>query len=105
MGGVSESGYCGLCFSCGVGFFGEAIYFVCDYGAGGCARVGGDDDAAVEDAADDGGAGAGGFGEGDAAGVEGGIAIVVGEVEARHGGGGGEEWSRGKVVMKILLEG
>ncbi len=54
-------------------------------GARGGAGVGGDDDAGGVDAADDGGAGAGGAGQGDAAGMEGEVAGVVAEIEARHG--------------------
>ena len=52
-------------------------YLVCYYGPGSRASVGGDDDTAVEYAADDGGAGAGCFGERDALGMEGGVAVVV----------------------------
>jgi hypothetical protein len=40
--------------------------------------------AAIENAADNGRSRAGGFGQRDAAGVEGRIAVVVGEVETRH---------------------
>lgn len=64
-------------------------HLVCHDGPAGCASVCGNDDAAVEEGADNGGAGACGFGEGHTLGVEGGIAVVVGEVEAGHGGGGG----------------
>lgn len=70
------------------------LYLIGDDWAGGGAGVGGDDDAAVKDAAYDGGAGAGGFGKGEALGVEGGIAVVVGKVEAGHE----EEW-----VQRVLL--
>lgn len=58
--------------------------FVCYYGPTCCACVGCDDDAAIVDAADDCGAGGGGFGEGNAFGVQGEVSVVVGEVEARH---------------------
>lgn len=43
---------------------------------------------AIKDAADNGCACAGSFGQGDTSRVESEVAVVVGEVEARHGGGG-----------------
>ena len=64
---------------------------VCDNGTGGRSGVSSDNDATVKDTADDGGSGAGGFGQRDAFGMEGSVAVVVGEVEARHGGGTGRE--------------
>ena len=73
----------------------EGRYLVSYYGSGGGSCVGCYYDAADEDAADDCGAGACGFGEGDAAGVEGGVAVVVGEVEAGHGDGGDDDGGGG----------
>lgn len=64
-------------------------YLIGYYGTAGCSSVGGDDNAAIEDAADDCSSSAGSFGERDAFGVEGGVPVVVGEVEAGHGGGRG----------------
>lgn len=63
-----------------------AAYLVSDYGPAGCSGICCNDNAAVEETADNGGSGAGGLGEGHTLGVEGGIAVVVGEVEAGHGG-------------------
>ena len=60
-------------------------HLVGDNGAAGGARVGGNDDTAVEETADNGGARACGFGQRHALGVKGRIAVVVGEVEAAHG--------------------
>ncbi len=48
-----------------------------NYGPGGSSRICCDDNTAIVEAADDGCAGAGGFGERDAAGVEGDVAVVV----------------------------
>lgn len=45
-------------------------------------------DASIVETAYDGCAGAGGFGEGDAARVEGGVAVVIGEVKTDHFGRG-----------------
>jgi len=61
-------------------------YLVGDDRPGGRARVGGNDDSAIVEAADNGGSGGGRFGERDSTGVEGEIPVVVAEVEARHRG-------------------
>ena len=58
--------------------------FVGDDRTGGGAGVGGDDDAILVYAAYDGCACRRGFGEGDAAGMQGGVAVVVAEIEAGH---------------------
>lgn len=60
-------------------------HLVCHDGAAGCTCVGRNHDAAVEKAADDGGSGAGRLRQRHALSVQGGIAVVVGEVEAGHG--------------------
>ena len=81
-----KRGLVGLFRGKGVGIWESCL--VCYYGTAGCSRVGGDNDSAIEDTADDCGARAGGFGEGNTFGVEGGVAVVVGEVEAGHCGRG-----------------
>jgi hypothetical protein len=72
--------------------YGEAAvgpaYLVCYYGSAGGSGVCCDDHTSVEETAHDGRSGAGGLWERDALGVEGGIAVVVAEVEAWHGRGG-----------------
>ena len=62
------------------------MYLVCYYGPAGRACVCSNYHAAVEETANNGGSGARGLGQRDALGVEGRIAVVVGEVEAAHGG-------------------
>lgn len=65
----------------------RAAHLVCDYRPAGCACVCCNDDAAVEQRTHNGRSCAGRLGQRHALGVEGGIAVVVGEVEAGHGGG------------------
>lgn len=76
-------------------------YLVCYYGTAGGSGICGNDDTSVVDATDDGGSCAGSLWQGDTLGVESEVAVVVGEVEARHGcgeceggggGGGGRRW-------------
>lgn len=57
-------------------------------------------DTAIKDAADDGCTSAGSFGEGNTSRVESEVAVVVGEVKARHGGGGRS--ARGFCVSALL---
>lgn len=59
-------------------------YLVCYYRSARCSGICCYYDAAIEEAADDCGSGTCGFGERDALGVEGEVAVVVAEVEARH---------------------
>lgn len=58
----------------------------------------GNDHAAIEEAANDGGTGGGGFGQGNALGVEGEIPVVVAKVEAGHCDGG--VWEMRRVMEK-----
>lgn len=60
------------------------MYLVCDYGTAGSTGVGSNDNTSIVESADDGGTGGCGLRERDASGVEGEVAVVVGEVEARH---------------------
>lgn len=73
---------------------GEA-HLVCYYGPGRRSCVGRYDDAAIEYAAHDRRAGAGGFWKRNALGVEGGVAVVVCEVEAAHADGWWRRWTGG----------
>ena len=59
-----------------------------NYGSAGCSCVRSYYDAAIKDTADNGCACAGSFREGDSSRVKSEVAVVVGEVEARHGGRG-----------------
>lgn len=61
-----------------------ATYLVGDYGAAGRASVGRDDNTAIIQSTNDGCTCGCGLWERDAFGVEGEVAVVVGEVEARH---------------------
>lgn len=63
---------------------GAAAYLVCYYGTARGTSICCNDDAAIEKTSDNGCSGAGGLWEGQALGVERRIAVVVGEVEARH---------------------
>jgi hypothetical protein len=65
---------------------GRETYLVCYYGTAGGTCVCRNDDAAVEETSDNGGSCAGSFWQRHTLGVEGCIAVVVGEVEAAHGG-------------------
>lgn len=65
--------------------YGGEQYLVCDYGPACGSGVCCNDDAAVEETAHNGGSRACGLWQRDALGVEGRIAVVVGEVEAAHG--------------------
>lgn len=56
---------------------GARAHLVCNDRTRGGSRIGGDHDATVEDATDNCSSGAGGFGQWDAFGMEGGIAVVV----------------------------
>ena len=64
-----------------------AAHLVCYYGPAGCSCVCCNHHAAIEERAHNGCSGACGLGQWHTLGVEGGIAVVVGEVEAGHGGG------------------
>ena len=71
---------------------GETVIYLVGYDRPrGSACVGGNDDAAIVEAADNGGSGGGRFGERNSASVEGEVPVVVAEVEARHRGDGVEE--------------
>lgn len=76
----------------GAGVVEGGAHLVCYNGPAGGARVCCNDDAAVKEGADNGCAGAGGLWQWHTLGVEGGIAVVVGEVEAAHGGVGAVVW-------------
>lgn len=61
-------------------------HLVCYYRAAGRTGICRNHDAAIKETADNGCSCAGGLGKRDTLGVEGRIAVVVGEVEAAHGG-------------------
>jgi hypothetical protein len=65
---------------------GRETYLVCYYGTAGGTCVCRNDDAAVEETSDNGGSCAGGVWQRHALGVQGGVAVVVREIEARHVG-------------------
>lgn len=59
-------------------------------------------DTAIKDTADDCRTSAGSFGEGNTSRVESEVAVVVGEVKARHGGGGRSATDQGFGVSALL---
>lgn len=62
----------------------QSTYLVCYYGTARRAGISGDHDTAIVESTDDGGTSGCGLGKRDASGVESEVAVVVGEVEARH---------------------